>query len=70
MVVTRRSGGNRRYSVVDDGQDDPLGAGDGCDGHECGGWGVLSGLGRLLGSSGQSVCVVGFMLAGWCGGGA
>ena len=57
--MTRRSGGNRRYSVVDDGQEDPLGAGDGSDGHECGGWGVLSGQGRggrLLGSSGQSVC--------------
>ena len=39
LEVTRRSGGDRRYSVVDDGQEDPLGAGDGCDGHECGGWG-------------------------------
>lgn len=39
LEVTRRSGGDRRYSVVDGGQEDPLGAGDGCDGHECGGWG-------------------------------
>ncbi len=69
MVVTRRSGGDRRYSVVDDGQEDPLGTGDGCDGHECRGWGAVERSGKVAGFLGSISVLSGLCWRGGCGGG-
>jgi hypothetical protein len=52
---------------MDDGQEDPLGAGAGSDGHE-GGGSERSGNGEVADCR-VNQCVVGFMLAGWEGGG-
>ncbi|KFX96031.1 hypothetical protein V490_03539, partial [Pseudogymnoascus sp. VKM F-3557] len=48
---------------MDDGQEDPLGAGAGSDGHE-GGGSERSGNGEVADCR-VNQCVVGFMLAGW-----